>query len=314
MSIDEAHLTEGLSRYAEGVVMTASDTDRMLDELHRRLGPAHHGRWRLVAAVAAALLLVAAVAGAAWWLRKPPDPIPVKPPPQGSLTGLWKFTNPLTSSLFVIRADNSVSEYPNAQALVQQVTQGGVRVTYDSEHLQVDSNNAVGQSCRGRWAITSPEDGRVEQGPQVYEGPGCDSTSGPASTLTRLSPDSEAARQLPATTEGPVASSLTDPVQLDGVWLVKDTGVVVAMDERSGPATFVLDSHAYVDAAPQAHGAVSVGSDGTIGLTDPRCGQLRLQDTELRGQTADLTLTARVAADPCGWFEGRLTVTWVRVL
>jgi hypothetical protein len=128
-----------------------------------------------------------------------------------------------------------------------------------------------------------------------------------------LSPDSEAARQLPATTEGPVAS-LTDPVQLDGVWLVKGTGVVVAMDERSGPATFVLDSHAYVDAAPQARGDVSVATDGGIGLTDPRCGQLRLQGTELRGQAADLTLTARVAADPCGWFEGQPTVTWVRVL
>src|SRR5689334_1890138 len=113
MSIVERQVTDALSRYAEGVVVSTSDIDRMQDDLHRRVQPPHSRRWRLAAAVAAAVLLIAAVAGGAWWLRKPADPVPVSPQPGGSLIGLWKFANTDNTrfqTMFVIRPDGTASE------------------------------------------------------------------------------------------------------------------------------------------------------------------------------------------------------------
>ena len=54
MSLDERRLSEALTTYAEGAVMTTSDVDRMQRELHDRIGtrepgasaPAHPGRRR----------------------------------------------------------------------------------------------------------------------------------------------------------------------------------------------------------------------------------------------------------------------------
>jgi hypothetical protein len=312
MSIDEAHLTEGLSRYAEGVVMTSTDLDRMQEDLHRRLQRPHNPRWRLVAAVAAAVLLIAAIAGGAWWLRKPPDPVPVSPPPLGSLTGLWKFTNPLTSSLYVVHADGSASEYPDASILIRHTVEIPSRVVDEGQRIRVEFTDNQGRPCQSEQAVLERRDGFVAQGPQTLTGPGCSDPTQPESTITRLSPESEAARSLPSTTDGPTAP-VTDPVQLNGVWLEMGTGLVVAMDERAGPAAFVLDDNGFTGTSPKGQGSLSITSDGVIRLVDPRCGELRLERPELRGQAVGLTLTATVAADPCRWLPSS-TLTWVRVL
>ncbi|HEU4329709.1 MAG TPA: hypothetical protein VFR40_01240 [Lapillicoccus sp.] len=313
MSIDEVHITEALGRYANGVVMSSTDLDRMQDDLHRRLKPAPNRRWRLVGAVAAALLLIAAIAGGAWWLRKPADPVPVTPPSNGSLTGLWKFTNPLTSSVFVLRADGSVTDYPDATTLVRNLTNVSSRVIDEGQRIRVVFSDPQGRPCQSEAAVLERRDGFIAQGVQTLTGLGCFDTTQPASTITRLSPASEAARDLPATKEGPV-TSITDPVQLNGVWLVEGTGVVVAMDERTGPAAFKLDDKGFVGAAPKGEGSISIGSNGDVALADTRCGTLQLQRPELRGQTVGQTLTTTMVADPCRWFEGRSVMTWVRVL
>jgi DNA-directed RNA polymerase specialized sigma24 family protein len=82
MSLDERQVIEAVSSYAEGVVMTSTDLDRMQHDLHRRLRQPHRPQARWVVAVAAALLLIAAIVGGAWWLRKPAAPFP--PTRQGS--------------------------------------------------------------------------------------------------------------------------------------------------------------------------------------------------------------------------------------
>jgi hypothetical protein len=312
MSIDEVPITEALHRYANGVDMTSTDVDRMQEELHRRLQPPHQRRWRLVGAVAAALLLIAAIAGGAWWLRKPPDPVPVSPQPVGSLTGLWKFTNPLTSSLFVVRANGNASEYPDATTLVRHLVDIPSRVIDEGQRIRVEFTDTQGRPCQTEQGVVERRDGFVAQGVQTLTGPGCSDATQPASTITRLSPMSAAAGDLPATTEGPV-TPITDAVQLNGVWLVQGTGTVVAMDERTGPPAFLLDDNGFVDVSPKAQGSIAIGPDGGITLADARCGDLRLQRPELRGQPVGQTLTATVV-DPCGWFGGRTTLTWVRVL
>jgi hypothetical protein len=313
MNANEERVAQALHRYAQGVVMSSTDLDRMQRTLHRRLGQPPQLWRRPLVAVAAAIVLLAAVLGGVWWLRKAPDPVPVSPQPAGSLTGLWKFTNPLTSSLFVVRSDGTTSEYPDASVLVRHTVDISSRVTDQGQRILVDFTDTQGRACRTEQAVVDRRDGFVAQGVQTLTGPGCDRSTQPESTLTRLSPPAQAARDLPVTTEGP-STSITDPVQLDGVWLVEGTGTVVAMDERTGPAAFVLDDHAYLDPAPKAQGSISIAPDGEVALDDSRCGALRLQRAELRGQAVGQTMTATVAADPCRWFEGRSTVTWVRVL
>lgn len=314
MSIDEVHISEALNRYANGVVMTSTDLDRMQEDLHRRLRRSHNRRWRVVGAVAAALLLIAAIAGGAWWLRKPADPIPVAPPPQGSLTGLWKFENadPLASSLFVIRSDNSVNAYANAQAIVQHITGDAFQISHDAQSFQLNGTNAQGQACRGHWTITSPKDGLIKQGPQTFEGPGCDTTSNPESTITRLSPVSDAAKDLPVPTGEPPLP-VTDTVQLDGVWLLQGTGVVLAVDEKASPQAYVLDDDGDIDTNPDARGPITIQPDGVLILQSAGC-DTRLERAQVRGQGSNLSFTAQVAADTCARFGGRNILTWVRVL
>ncbi|HEU5000612.1 MAG TPA: hypothetical protein VFT68_16860 [Lapillicoccus sp.] len=312
MSLDERHVTDALSRYAEGVVMTSTDMDRMQRDLHRRLQPPHQRRWRLLAAAAAALLLVAAIAGGAWWLRQP-APVPATPRTTDSLTGLWKFTNPLTSNLFVIRADGTATEYPSAQALVRDVATDPVKVTVDDQRIRVDFTDTQGRSCRTEQAIVAWSDGYVEQGVQTLIGPGCGQPSQPASTLIRLSPMSAGTRDLPVPDPEP-ALSVSDAVQLNGLWLLQGTGVVLAMDERSGPPAYLIDANGDIDTSPDGTGSVTIGAGGQVTLTDPTCGDTSLADARIHGSGAIQTLTVTVAGDPCGYFDGRTTLTWVKVL
>ncbi|HEY6743305.1 MAG TPA: hypothetical protein VI110_13175 [Lapillicoccus sp.] len=312
MSLDQ-RLVDALATYADGVDMTSTDLDRMQEDLHRRLQPPHNRRWRLVAAVAAALVLIAAVAGGAWWLRKPATPVPATPRTIQSLSGLWKFTNPLTSNLFVIRADGTATEYLDAQAVVRHLAADPTRVTLDDQRIRVDFTDAQGRPCRTEQAIVAWSEGYVEQGVQTLTGPGCAQPTQPASTLIRLSPMSAATRDLPASDTEP-AIPVTDPVQLDAVWLLRGTGLVLAVDERSGSPAYVMDDDGDIDSSPDGTGSVAIGPGGQVTLADPACGDTSLQRAELRGSGAAQTLTVTVAADPCGRFGGRTTLTWVRVL
>lgn len=313
MTLDERQVTEALARYAETVITSPQDVDRMQHDLRRNLDQSRRRGGRPPLAVAAVLMLIAVIVGGAWWRHRPPAPVPATPSPVEPLTGLWKFTNPETKTLFVVRADNTFRVNPNARALVRHLAAEPATVTTDGQLILVDSTDAQGQACRATQAVVSHSDGFVAEGPQTLTGPGCTSPSPYESTITRLSPASPATRDLPAAPEGP-AMPVTDAVQLNGVWLLQGTGLVLVADETAGPAAYLMDKNGDIDAAPDAQGAVSVGADGRLVLGNGGCGDSTLGRAELRGQGADQTLIATVVADPCTWFDGHATLVWIKVL
>jgi hypothetical protein len=317
MSTVERQIAERLSRYTEGVPVTSTDLDRMQRNVRRRLERPHRPRGRLLVVAAAALLVVAVVIGGAWWVRRSPAPVPAVPQPTGAFPGLWKFTNANTSTLFVIKAggtptEYTVIEYLDGQALVRHLTAGPGRVTNDGQRIRVYFTNGQGQPCQTEQSIVSQSDGFIAQGQQTLTGPGCDAMTQPESTLVRLSPTSAATRDLPASAGEP-AMAVTDPVQLDGVWLLQGTGLVLAVDERSGPAAYLMDDDGDIDSAPDARGAVSIKPGGEVILANAGCGDSTMGRAEVRGQGSLQTLTATVVADPCRLFDGRGPLVWIRV-
>jgi hypothetical protein len=313
MTLDERQVTKALSSYADGLAMGSTDIDRMQRDLRRRLDQPHRPRGRLVLAAAAVLVLIAAIVGGAWWLRRPAAVVPATPAPVESLTGVWKWSDPETKNVFVVRADHTVRAYPNAQTLVRHLTGDPFTAVRDGQHVVVDGADAQGRPCRSTRTIVSESDGLLAESPEILTGPGCSSASPYAATITRLSPASAATRDLPTATDGP-PMPVSDAVQLDGVWLLQGTGVVLAADETVGPAAYLLDQNGTIDTSPQAQGAVAVGAEGQIILRNSGCGDSTLGRAEIRGQAADLTLTATVVSDPCRWFGGHTTLVWIRVL
>src|SRR6478752_2903226 len=165
MTVDERTLRESLATYANGVVMTSSDVDRMQTDLQKRLGPKRNGtRTRLLLAAAAVLLLIAAVAGGTLWLRRTEPTIPATPQGVGPLPAITFDEDATGSNLVSIRLDGAT--------------------------LVRDSVGPQGQVCRGTvpWAVES--DGVIRYDTTVLEGPGCPSASEPPTLSTRLSPAS----------------------------------------------------------------------------------------------------------------------------
>lgn len=76
-------------------------------------------------------------------------------------------------------------------------------------------------------------------------------------TSTRLSPVSEAGRRL--TDNGSdLAQPVIDPVQLNRVWLLQDTGLLLAADEvTNNGADYLLDDDGDIDQAPDAKGRLA---------------------------------------------------------
>ena len=311
MSLDERQIAEALSHYAEGVVMTTSDLDRMERNVRGRLGRRRPPRrTRIVIAAAAVLVLVAALAGGALWSRRPESSVPTSPTPGGSLTGLWK--DPLNPTLFAIHADNTITAYISAQDLVEHLPNKPFTITYDSHRVQLDFTDSQGQPCRSVLEIVAQSDGFLSQGAQTLTGPGCPAPTLPESTLIRLSPVSPAAKDVVATTQGS-GQPVTDPVQIDGIWLLQGTGLVLAVDEKAGPPAYLLDDGGNIDATPDARGPITVQPDASITLQSSGC-DTTLGRSEVRGTGTALSLTATVTTDPCGRFGGRGVLTWNRVL
>ena len=59
---------------------------------------------------------------------------------------------------------------------------------------------------------------------------------------------------------------VTDPVQLDGLWLLRGTSLLLAVDQRGGPAAYVMDDDGDLQPAPDAEGRLSVAPNGVIVL------------------------------------------------
>jgi hypothetical protein len=337
MSMDTQRLGEALKTYGNGVEMTTSDVDRMQRDLHDRLGQGRGPRRsRIILAAAAVLLLVAGVVGGTVWLRRPDTTapaVPSGPSGWGTQDGMWFLSAQSGQSsqsgqppdaLASVRAAGTESDFPGAQPLVHPVTPAPAWPwRMEGPNYVLDATDQQGQLCRNTAARHDQGDGRTDFDSATLDGPGCGgATSAPPSGAFRLSPVSEAsvegARQvLDARSGNTVTAPMTDPVQLDGIWLLAGTGVLLASDEAdSGGSDYLLDDDGDIDRNPDVRGRLTVGSDGRITLTSSACADTVMANTVLRGATAmtELVLTATVDADPCNRFGGQTALTWIRVL
>ena len=316
MSLDERRLSEALTAYAEGAVMTSADVDRMQRDLHDRLGKGNRApRRRLILAAAAVLLLIVAVAAGTLWLRRPAPTVPAAPQGLGALPAITFNVDAGGSNLTAVRPDHTMTNYPSARDLVHPVPGGwtlGWRV--DGNMMINDGVDPQGRACRATGPWRAESDGVIVYDTAALEGPGCPGTSLPPATSTRLSPASDAGRNLPETGSDPTVS-VTDPVQLNGVWLLRDTGLLLASDEvTNNGADYLLDDDGDIDRAPDAQGRLAVGADGLVTLTSPSCADTKLGHPVLHGTSVGSTLTMTVEDDPCKRFGGNTVLTWIRVL
>ena len=326
MSLDQ-RIAGALTTYADGVDMTSTDLDRMQQDLHRRLRQPHRPRrTRLVLAAAAVLALVAAIAAGALWLRRPDTSVPADLGPNAALAqGVYLMDNGAGRAVAAIHGDGTERHFDAAGDLVDPVLPAPVaQWRMDGDRIVSDGQNEQGQPCRDTARIHANPDGRVVFDPGTLTGPGCPAGgSSPAFTATRLSPESEAGRAISPSASEPVAP-VTAPVQLEGIWLVEGSGILVGVVENRDPdAEYVLDDGGEVDRSPDARGTLRVTADSRVVLTSPGCGNTvleranvrgALQPVNPRGGAYGLSMTATVTEDPCNRFGGRGVVTWIRLV
>jgi hypothetical protein len=322
MSLDQ-RLVDSLATYADGVDMTSTDLDRMQHDLHRRLAQPHRPRRRLVLAAAAALLIIAAIAAGALWLRKPDTSVPADGGPGTAQPGFYLVDNGDGRSVGGIHADGTERDFNAAQMLVDPLLPVPVsQWRMDGDDFVLDGRNEQGQVCRNTARIHSQPDGRVLFDTGTLTGPGCPGASFPAFMGTRLSPASEAGRAITPSADGPV-SPVTAPVQLEGIWLIEGSGIVVGVVENQDDAQYVLDGGGEVDRTADARGILRTTADSRVVLTSRGCGDTVLDRANVRGALEQanssggafgLSVTATVTSDPRNRFPGRGVVTWIRVL
>jgi len=317
MTVDERTLRESLATYANGVVMTSSDVDRMQTDLQKRLGLKGNGtRTRLLLAAAAVLLLIAALAGGTLWLRRTETTIPATPQGVGPLPAITFDEDATGSNLVSIRPDGTMSRLVDQQNVFDLATAGWTHHwRVDGTTLVRDSVGPQGQVCRGTvpWAVES--DGVIRYDTTVLEGPGCPSASEPPTLSTRLSPASEGGRQL-RSDGGGQSKPVIDAVQLNGVWLLQGSGLLLASDEVRGGvgAQYRLDDDGDIDIAPDAKGRLTVSPEGRITLTSDGCADTTLSNVVSTGIDTRSTMTMTVTSDPCVRFSGSGVLTWIKVL
>jgi hypothetical protein len=315
MSLDQ-RIGEALATYAEEVEMTTSDVDRMQHQLHDRLEHRRRPGRRpvLVAAVAALLLLAAVVAGTAW-LRRPDTSVPATPQGFGPVPAVFLSEDRLGRFLGIVQTDGTYLNYENVGELIHPlVLRNRLGWQVVGDQIVIVSTDEQGQQCRQSARFHVEEEGKILRAPATLEGPGCQFTSASEVTSVRLSPVSEAGRQLTPTSRT-TPSPVTDPVQLNGIWLLRGTGVVLAAHEQTNSGSgYLLDDDGDIDVAPDAKGSLAVSPDGRITLASTDCAETVLDNAKITGMASLSALTVTVASDPCNRFSRETVLTWIKVL
>jgi hypothetical protein len=316
MNLDEQRLSQALTSYAEEAVMTTSDMDRMHRELDDRVGNGNRPlRRRSILAVAAVLLLIVAAATGTLWLRRPAPPVPADPQGLGPLPAITLDTDANGTSLTALRGDHTLTSYHSARDIVHPLPAGWtVRWRVEGPTAITDAVNPQGLACHGSGPWRAQSDGVVVFDTAALDGPGCTAATAPPAISTWLSPASVTGRKLTGNGSD-LALPVIDPVQLNGVWLLQGTGLLLATDEvTNNGADYVLDDDGDIDQATDAKGRLAVSPDGTVTLTSPSCPDTKLSHAVLHGTSTRNSLTLTVTADPCNRFGGTTVLTWVRVL
>lgn len=315
MTVNVRRLGEALTSYADGLEVTTFDLVEKQHELQARVtnGPRRRRRPVLLAAAVIVLLAAAAAAGMLWRQREDTT-VPASPPRAGSLTGLWRYSDQPGGTLFEVGSDGTLTEHGTVTTLLRGAGDQQHRISDDGQRIVVvstdpgDPPGREGRTCRSQ-PILARTDGQFALGPATVNEAGCLDSTGADATLTRISPDPH---DLSLATEGPVVT-VTDPVQLDGLWVLQGTSMVFAVDEIGGPAVYLLDRDGDLQPAPDASGSLTVSPDGVIVLAGRGCADTILRRAEVQGSGVGQVLTAVVDTDPCSRFPGHHAQIWTRV-
>ena len=322
MSIDQGQVREALQGATAALWLTDHDVDRMEALLHARI---HRRRPPMfIAAAATAVLVLAAIlaAVAVSWRSHPVTP--AAPIPVGGDIGVWKGVDAAFPYIMVLRADGTVQAYSLSNGLLSSRSVSGSNlIPLDASagrHRVVNNTleltNVIGPDldCSygfvGEWV----SDGRARLTEVSRTGPECGSDPPrPPFSMIRVSPASPAGLAYSASGTDSV-STVTDTREVAGTWLLRGTGVIVAIGWTL-PLTAVqysIDDKGAIDAGPADDGVITVPSRGQLVLTSgsrSMCGPITLHDASV----SDSAMTAQVDADPCHRFAGRAALAFTRL-
>lgn len=323
MSIDQGQVRDALREVTAALSVTDQDVDRMEALLHtrirRRLPP------RLVAAAAAAVLVLAAILGAVVVSRRTSSPVPAVPIPVGGDIGVWKGVNAAWPYITVLRADGTVQAYSLSNGLLSRTSVSGSSYTpldaSAGRHRVVNNTfeltnvTSPDRDCKygfvGEWV----SDGQARFTEVSKTGPECGyDPPRPPFSMVRISPASAAGQAYSAADTGPLAA-VTDTSVVAGTWLLRGTGVILAIGWKVSPLTAVLysiDHKGEIDGTADDNGVITVPSPGHIVLTPGKsstCGPITVQAASV----GDYAMTGEVEADPCHRLAGQQALTFIRL-
>lgn len=331
MTVDERQVRDALRVSVTALGMTSRDVERMQKDLQGRLGqgqlsPRRRGRLsrrRPWVAAVAALAVAAAVVGALWVRRPQPPPpqLTTGVPLAAEIVGVWHSNSSLS---MVFHADSTARFFTVAEGVLfppgtyqtgpGEVISEKARFRVSGDTLVMSMQDATARSCEYTFTATRLGDGRVDLTPVSQIGPGCvtDALSSPF-TMVRISPASPAGLDLSVAADSEL-TPVTGTNPLYGVWLLKGTGTLLAVDSTgvSAAVPYRIDHNGTIDTAPDDSGGLTVPAAGQVvlkGIAPTTCG-----DTTLKSVSAgDYSFTATVVTDPCNRFGGQPSLLWLRI-
>jgi hypothetical protein len=326
LTIDERQVRAAFRAGRDALAFTDDDVDRLQADLHQRIRADRHGSRRTRRAslrpwmVAAAVLALVAIVGVVAVTGTSP-PRPAEGVPSGSVVGVWKGTDTAYPFIVVLRADGSLQSYSLSNGLLDKSSVSGSTFTADVGNGryrviggQVEIMNAEdpGRDCEygftGQWIA----DGQLRLIQASQAGTDCGSPLPPVN-LIRVSPASQAGAAYSAAATSPLYP-VAGTNQLDGAWLLRGTGVILAIGWTlpSAGVPYSLDQKGTIDTAADDHGLITVPAPGRIVLTSAQPSPCAT--TVLKAASAgDYALTARVEADRCHRFAEQTDLTFTRL-
>ncbi len=326
MTVDERQIRDAFRASRHELALTDQDIQRMHADLHERMRVDEHPLHRKPSprrrfwVAAAAVLAILVVVGAMTWARRsqPPRPAEGSSP---AVVGVWKGIDPAFAFMVVLRADGSLQSYSLSNGLLSRSSVSGSTYTVDAgtgryrvsgQTVEIANAEDPGRDCAygftGQWIA----DGQLRLTQASESGTDCGSPLPPV-TLIRVSPASPVGVTYTAAATSPL-STATVTNQLAGAWLLRGTGVLLAVGWTIPPAgvQYSLDGRGTIDTAAEEHGVLTVPSPGRILLTSlepSACQPIVLQ----AASAGDYALTARVEADSCHRFHGQADLTFTRL-
>lgn len=234
--------------------------------------------------------------------------------PADQIVGMWKGTDPAFPYLMVLRADGSQDTMTLGDPSLSWTDTHAFWQSLPGENLALNDVLDPRADCRfgftGQWQA----EGVIRLTQVDQAGTGCGSDVQPHSfTMIRISPASPPGRGYTAAATDDQLTPVTDIPSLWGAWLLRGTGVVLAVNPTAPPNVFYTIG---------ANGDVGKGADDHGRFAVPALGRVILKSTDSTGcpdtilqnvSAGFYSFTAQVESDPCHRFGGQTELTWTRL-